>query len=348
MNNMTTELNSRERVLRLFNREMIDRIPVFSGMGNVTVHGLRKYGWKFADIHIDAHKMAKMAASTYQLFGFECAVVPFDMGVEAEALGCELNYYPHHEGILYPTVSKKIAEKVKDADIRVPSDLAKAGRVPLVTEAIRLLKEEVGHQVAKGSWVLGPHLVAGQTIDIADLNKQMLKNPDILSNVLEITTDLVISLARIYREAGADYITIREMGAGADILSPTLFKNLVLPHLQRIFANIESPNVLHICGSTDEITDMMGLSGADAISIEERNHAAVSRKKLGPDAYIFGNIAGYTTMVAGKPEDVDQAVKEAIANGVNAVWPGCDIWPEAPQENWEALIAATRKYGKLE
>jgi len=40
-------------------------------------------------------------------------------------------------------------------------------------------------------------------------------------------------------------------------------------------------------------------------------------------------------------------VKEAIADGVNAVWPGCDLWPSVPKENMEALVAATRKYGKL-
>ncbi len=91
---MAASLTSRERVLKLFRREEIDYIPVFSGIGNITVHGLEKYGWRFAEIHTDARKMADMAASTFQLFGFECAVVPFDMGVEAEALGCEINYYP--------------------------------------------------------------------------------------------------------------------------------------------------------------------------------------------------------------------------------------------------------------
>ncbi len=62
---MGTELNSRERVLKLFKREQIDRIPVFSGMGNVTVHGLEKDGLKFSDIHVDAVKMAAAAASTF-------------------------------------------------------------------------------------------------------------------------------------------------------------------------------------------------------------------------------------------------------------------------------------------
>ena len=137
---VTTPLNSRERVLRLFRREPIDCIPVFSGMGNITVHGLEKYGWKFPEIHTDARKMASMAASTYELFGFESAVVPFDLAVEAEALGSKANYYPHATEILYPTIMEHPAEKVEDLNLQVPPDLSRAARIPLVCEALRLLK----------------------------------------------------------------------------------------------------------------------------------------------------------------------------------------------------------------
>jgi len=40
---------------------------------------------------------------------------------------------------------------------------------------------------------------------------------------------------------------------------------------------------------------------------------------------------------------VGQAVKEAIDAWVSAIWPGCDIWPTAPQENMQAMMAAARK-----
>ncbi|MBA7522439.1 Uroporphyrinogen decarboxylase [subsurface metagenome] len=344
---METGFNSRERVLKFFRKERVDFIPVFSGMGNVTVHGLDKYGWKFADIHTDANKMAKMAASTFQLFGFECAVVPFDMGVEAEALGAEVNFYPHRADVVYPTISKKLAEKVEELDIRVPSDLTKAGRIPLVMEAIHYLKEEVGDQVAIGAWVLGPYTLAGQLVDISDLAKMAFKETEMVHEVLDALAKILIEISRIYRQAGADYITIREMGAGPDILSPRMFKTLIKPHLEQILNAIDSPKILHICGDTDSVVDQMTLCGADAISVDQKNHVAESRKKVGSDMLILGNFDPFEVIVRGKPEDVDNAVKEVIANGVDAVWPGCDIWPTVPKENMEALMVATRKYGKL-
>ncbi len=343
---MATELNSRERVLRLLRKEKIDRVPVFSGVGNVTIHGVEPHGWRFPEIHLDSHKMATAAASTFQLFGFECAVVPFDVAVEAEALGCQVNYYPDQTDILYPTISRKLAEKVEDFDITVPSDLAEAGRMPVVTEAIRLLKEQIGGQVAIGAWVLGPFTLAGQLIELNDLIKKSVKRPEAVNKVLDTLDGVVIALAGIYKQAGADYLTVREMGGAENILSPRTFASVIQPHLERVLAAIESPKVLHICGETNEIIGQMAQCGADAVSVDQMNRLAESQDKVGADTILLGNIDPYNVLVKGNPEDIDHAVKEAIASGAEAIWPGCDIWPTVPEENMEALVTATRKYGR--
>ena len=72
-----------------------------------------------------------------------------------------------------------------------------------------------------------------------------------------------------------------------------------------------------------------------------------TRKKLGREALIFGELDAYGVLSMGKPEDVDKAVKEAVDRGVNAIWPGCDLGPVVPKENMEMLVAAAKKYGKL-
>jgi len=340
-------MNSRERVLKLFAREPIDYIPVFSGYGNITVHGLEKYGWRFAEIHTNAEKMAKMAATTYELFGFECAVCPFDMGVEAEVLGSEVNFYAHRDDVVYPTIVKHAAEKVVDLNIQVPQDLKNAGRIPIVREALSILKERVGNDVAIGSWVLGPYTLAGQLVDLSDLSKSAIKKPELMNEILRKLADYLLEVIKLYREAGADYVTVREMGAGPDILSPRVFNSLIKPHLQHMFAAIESPKILHMCGDTNAIVELLGDCGAEVLSVEDKNDVIATRKLLGPDTLIFGEIDAYGVLVAGKPKDVYEAVKKAIDSGVDAIWPGCDIWPTAPKANMKALLEATRKYGKL-
>ncbi len=339
---MVMSLNSRERVLKLFNGESIDRTPVFSGMGNITMHGLERHGWRFSEIHLDGRKMADVAASTFKLFGFECAVVPFDMGVEAEALGCKVNYYADSKDIVYPTILEKLASNVEELDIRIPSNLEKAGRIPVVTEAIRRLKEDVGNQVVVGAWMLGPLTLLGQLVELDSLWKMTIKKPDLVSSLMDIVDKVLISLADIYRKAGADYLTIREMGATESVLSPRTYNSLIQPHLERIFDAINSPNVLHICGETNKIVEQMAHCGADAISVDQKNRLAESREKVGANTILLGNIDPYNLLVMGKPEEIVEAVKSAIASGVNAIWPGCDIWPAVPWKNMEALVGAVQ------
>jgi [methyl-Co(III) methanol-specific corrinoid protein]:coenzyme M methyltransferase len=339
-------MNHRERVLATLRGQKVDPVPVFSGMGNFTVHGLVDHGWRFPEVHLDGHKMATAAASTYKLFGLECVVVPFDVGVEAEALGCGVNYYEDAEEILYPTVSTKLADKVEDWDLQLPANPLEKGRIPVVFNAIKELKEDVGDEVAVGAWVLGPYTLAGQILELDDLFKKSFKKPDAVNKVLDVLESFLISLANHYREAGADYMTVREMGGGGDVLSPRMFGSLIQPHLQNVFAALDSPKILHICGDTNLIIEQMADCGADAISVDQKNQLGESRKKLGDDVILLGNLDPYNVLVTGAREEIDAAVKEIIDNGANAVWPGCDIWPDVPKENMHALMESVQRYGK--
>lgn len=314
-------------------------------MGNVTTSGLAQHGYRFPEIHIDAEKMANSALATFEQFGFECVVVPFDMGVEAEALGCTVKYYDDgSERVLYPTISGKLADKVAEINLQVPADLSQAGRLPLVREAIRQVKAKAGERAAVGSWVLGPFTLAGQLTDLNDLLKNSFKKPEMVNRLLTQLADVLVEIIRLYREAGADFITVREMGATSDVVSPRMFESLVLPHLRRVFEAIGSPSVLHICGDTNNIIEMMAQAGADALSVDQKNDLAASRGKL-PETLLFGNIDPYKLLVQGTPETVDTGIRAILETRPSAVWPGCDIWPEVPPENMKALMSTMARHG---
>jgi len=101
--------------------------------------------------------------------------------------------------------------------------------MPVVSKAISLLKERIGKTHAIGSWILGPFTLAGQLVELDILMKISLKEKGKVEALLDKLTDLIIDLGRDYRAAGADYVSLREMGTGADILSPRMFKMLDQP-----------------------------------------------------------------------------------------------------------------------
>jgi [methyl-Co(III) methanol-specific corrinoid protein]:coenzyme M methyltransferase len=260
-------------------------------------------------------------------------------------MGCVINVYPNAEGILYPTIKEKLIHNEDEMGVTVPSDLAQRGRVPLLREAIKLLKADIGKDVAVGSYVLGPFTLAGQIMEFNDLLKLSFKKPDKVGKLLDVMADAIIIVAKEYEKAGIDYITVREMGATTDVLSPRVFKSLILPPLQKIMKEITGYSVLHICGKTNDIATFMVEAGPTAISVEQKNDVAETRRKLGKDALIFGNYDPYNVLVAGDESLVRATIRKCIDDGVSAVWPGCDIWPTVPGQNIVAMMDEVNKYG---
>jgi [methyl-Co(III) methanol-specific corrinoid protein]:coenzyme M methyltransferase len=122
-----------------------------------------------------------------------------------------------------------------------------------------------------------------------------------------------------------------------------MFGSLIQPHLQKVFAALDSPKVLHICGDTNLIIEQMADCGADAVSVDQKNDLRETRKKVGEDVVLLGNLDPYNVLVAGSPDDIEAALKDILDSGVNAVWPGCDIWPDVPQENMKTFVEATHR-----
>ncbi|MFZ5641881.1 MAG: MtaA/CmuA family methyltransferase [Bacillota bacterium] len=341
-----SELTPRERVLRTLKGEEVDRPACYSGMGNVTTAGLDQFGYKLAEVHGDARKMANSAASSYRLFDYECAVVPFDLCVEAEALGCVMNPYEDVDLLLYPTIKEKIVHQESDmTSFKIPENLAESGRVPVVAEAIKILKAEIGNDVPIGTYFLGPFTLAGQIMDLNDLFKLSFKKQKLVAEMLDRLADVIIKIIPVYEAAGVDYICIREMGATTDILSPKIFKSLIQPPLVKIAQNIKVAKILHICGSTNSVIKVMNECGYDAISIEQKNDMARTREDIGNSPLVFGALDAYNVLVNGTPEDVRKATVKCLEDSLDGIWPGCDIWPTAPVANLKAMTDTVKEFG---
>ena len=339
-------MTGKQRVKALFNKRSVDTMPIFSGMGAITTRAIDDLGYYFAQIHADAEMMAKSVIRTAEMYDFDGFVVPYDMCTVPEALGRGVSLYDGAEDILYPTVPSKWAGL---DDVDLPSDfdaIFKSGRMPVVDEALSVCLSADDGRYAVGGWVLGPFTMAGQLVELDVLLKGLAKDRQRVTDFLDRMTELVIAVAEHYQELGVDYITIREMGTGTDILSPRMWKAFVKPNLERVFTALKSPTVNHICGSTDLIIDMMNDCGADAVSVDQKNDVAASREKLGADTIILGNFDGYGALVTMDSASVPAVIKKCIDDGVDAVWPGCDIWPEAKHENMEAFVKTVRRYGK--
>jgi len=336
--------NSRDEVLELLAGRWNGRTPCFSGLMNVTVSGLERLGLTFGEIHADPEKMAAAAATTYHSFGFESAVVPMDLCVEAEALGAQVDFRLDAPRLEFPRVVAPLADSAEAFKFEVPSDLTRRGRLPVVVEAIRQLKESVGREIVIGAWVPGPLTLAMQLIDLKRLTADVVRAPEAVGRLLDPLTDLLTEVGRAYRAAGADFLTVHEMGGSPGFIGPPAFKNAVQPRLKRLIAALPAPRVLSVCGDTNRAITLLPECGAEALSLDQLNALARTREVLGQHVLLFGNLDPIGTLANGDETEVRRAVQRAIDAGVDAVWPGCDLWPLVPATNMQAMVDEARNY----
>jgi len=338
-----------ERVMRTFKREPVDTMPFFSGMGMVLLPAIKKLGYKFPEIHADAEKIAKSGVESARMFNLDSVVIPYDMCWESEALGNKVSYYEGSEDILYPTIPHKNWETLDQVNITQEDieTIMTKGRMPLIPKAIKMVKE-LAPDKALGCWQLGPFTMCGQTIELDKVLKGVFKEKKRIEEILDKFTDMIIEIGKALQAAGADFITLREMGAGADLLSPRTFKEIIQPRMIRIMDAWKSPKVFHLCGATDPIIGMMNECHADALSVDIKNNLLESRKKLGNDVLIFGNYDVFKLPCKAETtvEEAIQGIKTNIDGQVDAVWPGCDLWPDIKEENFRAMEQTCREYGK--
>jgi [methyl-Co(III) methanol-specific corrinoid protein]:coenzyme M methyltransferase len=310
----------------------------------VTIQGVKEMGIPFAKVHTSAEYLAGSAIKSAEMFGFDSVIIPYDLCTIPEALGRGVSFYEDSEDILYPTVPDKWSDF---DDIEIPQDYLTKGRMPMVDEAFKILKSESEDgRFAVGAHVLGPFTMAGQLFELDLLLKSVKKQKEKLEAFLTEMTDLVIAVATHYQELGVDYVNIREMGSGSDIISPRMWKTVVQPNLRKVFEALDFPAVLHICGSTDLIIEMMNDCGADALSLDDKNTITETREKLGDDVLLLGDFNAYTTLVEMEASEVAPVIKKCIDDGYDAVWPGCDLWPDVKEENVKTYVNTIREFGR--
>lgn len=327
------------------NKEDIDKIPCINSVSVSTIEFMDKYDAYWPMAHKDPVRMAKLGSAAHRLCGLNNVSVPFCMTVEAEVLGATIDF--HEEKIKWPSVRKF---QVKEpSDLKFPEDVSTTGRVPIVIEAIKILKREFDGKVPVNAYIVPPFTsLSSYLVDSITFLKCLRMAPEKIHQFCKDAIDVYIEIANLYKDAGADVITLHEMGASTDNISPAHFEEFVKPYLKEIIRRLKLPTILNICGSSLMIVDKMVESGASAIAIDERTPIKKAREeidKIKPGYPLIGNVPSYVVLHQGPIERISEAVKNCIEDGVSIVAPGCDFWIETPTEHIKAFVDACNIYG---
>ncbi|GAG90967.1 unnamed protein product, partial [marine sediment metagenome] len=196
----------------------------------------------------------------------------------------------------------------------------------------------------------GPITAAGLAWGMENLMRNMIKNPDLVHKILEITTDSIIKFLNAQMELGIDNVVLADPSASCTCISPEFFKEFAFPYYKKIVRKVNSPTFLiHICGEIfniikqiTRIPKMMAIS-VDMVDLKEAKNE-IGKKFVA----LMGNVPT-EIMRYGTPIQVEEEAKkciQAVAEGGKFMLStACDIAPKTPPENIRALINAGKKYG---
>lgn len=317
--------------------------PLFSLGPFLPIEILWQQGWCFNQILQGDAPMA-LAALTKLNLGFESTVLPFDLNVEAEALGATVRYHDEQDGIpVYPTMAHKI---VADADdIVIPEDIGSVGRVPLIASAISQTRAMADGRGAVGAFVAGPFTLAGQIMDMDKMLVMTMKQPEALCAILAKLAQAIIAVRDAYVRAGAQFIVVQEGGVAA--ISPKLFSRLVVSFLQDILCEKQVPHILFLAGNADRYIGQMLQCGADGLGVDQSCDLDKVRGLVPRDLPLAAVIGSYTMLAQASPDEVSATVRFFLDKGLSIVLPPADIYPPAKIENIVAFVEAVRSYPGL-
>ncbi|WP_440947654.1 methylcobamide:CoM methyltransferase MtaA [Methanosarcina sp. T3] len=336
-----SDMTLKERLLNALEGKKVDKVPVCSVTQTGIVELMDEVGAPWPEAHSDAGLMAKLAIATHELGGLEAVRVPYCLTVLAEAMGCEVNMGTKNR---QPSVTAHPYPKDLEG-LKMPDNLLGTGRIPVVLEAIKIIREKVGPDVPVIGGMEGPVTLASDLSSVKSFMKWSIKKPDLFEQVLDFAAEATVVYANAMVEAGADIISVADPVASPDLMSPDTFKTELEPRLQKFSGSVNSVTVLHVCGNVTPVLNYMADCGFEGLSVEEKIGSIKKAKEvLGTRARLVGNISSPFTLLPGPVDKIKAESKQALADGVDVLAPGCGIAPMTSVANIKAMVEARNEY----
>lgn len=330
-------MNLKERLLRALRRETVDRPPAAIPTQCAIVDVMEASGFAWPRAQQRAADMAGLAWACHEIGGIESVRVPFDINVEAEAMGCPTRF---SDDKATPPISTPFS-RAEYGRIRIP-DPRKDGRMPAVAEAVHLLREKAGDSVPIIAALGTPFEILSTTMSFEDITMLIHEEPEFLADRLTQLTAFAIGYGLALEEAGPDVLML--VDGTSQSLGPKYFAKLSLPYTKQLIEALGTPTILHVCGRATPLLEGMVQTGASALSIDKPVDIEAALKVTAGRAALVGNVSPQT-LLQGPIEEIWKETDEAIAKGVQIVAPGCGILPLTPLQNLKAYIRRVQEAG---
>ena len=325
-------MNGLSLIKQAFKLESVERTPWVPFVG---VHGGYLIGVDAEEYLKSSQNMVAGLTKAIELYKPDGIPVSFDLQLEAEILGCRLNWAKENPPAV---VSHPLSEGISLSSLKVPE--ANEGRIPLVLETTRTLRA-ANPEIALYGLITGPFTLALHLLG-TDIFMKMFEDPDQVMEIMNFCTDVAIRYSEMLIDAGCDVIAVVDPMTSQ--IDPASFETFVTPYVTRIFDFVRTKQKLSsffVCGHAQQNIEAMCDCRPDNISIDENIPLEfVKEIALSKKISFGGNLKLTVVLLMGDVTDAKQDALACLDLGGNQGFilaPGCDLPMQTPVENIQAV-----------
>lgn len=225
-------------------------------------------------------------------------------------------------------------------------------------EIFDLIYQSVGEEYSIHGEVTSPFDYLLDLLGYEEALISLIENPDKCKTILKKFTKGIIELSVEMCEKQIDAIKISSPFAGMGFISPTFYKEFVLPYESQIIRVIKENGkfpYIHTCGAiTDRLESMeeSGASGLECLDPPPLGNVELEDaiQRIGDSMFIKGNIDSVNTLLRWSKMKIIEDVKKRIEIGKTAkgfiLSTACSIAPHVHREKVQLLTQLANEYGR--
>lgn len=225
-------------------------------------------------------------------------------------------------------------------------------------ETLRRARAAAGTTLSVHGEIFSPFSQFMEFFDLSSGLMNILDDPSKAHAILERFTQGAIDLGSRQAACGIDALLISDAFAGAGFVSPSMYREFVMPYNRRVVEGVKArydlPIYVHTCGAIGDRLESIEASGFDGVDTLDppplgNVELADAVQRLGKRLFIKGNLDSVNTLLHGTKEAVIEAARERLSlaapGGAYILSTACSVAPHVNPENIAVLADVVDAYG---
>ncbi len=281
-----------DRFLRACRREPVDATPVWfmrqAGRYMAEYRAIRQKH-TLLEICKQPELACEVTLQPVRAMGVDAAILFADILLPLEPMGAPFEFAAGEGPVFHHPVRN--AKNVESLRVIDPEE-----GLGYVLEALRLIRKELDGKTpligfAGAPFTLASYLVeGGKSTHYAKTKHMMYSEPELWHALMTKLAEVVRRYLRAQVSAGAQALQLFDSWIGA--LSPTDYREFILPHVRHILQDVMQTGVpvIHFGTGTATLLELQKEAGGTVIGVDWRTPLGPARKLLGDDVAVQGNL----------------------------------------------------------